>query len=131
MMMRVTGKLGAFRGHPMIEHFRFVQAQTKRAAKMTIPSPSSMHFRYGRDAVPIDIYPAMEDFYRDLGEVYRKTVRAFADAGCRYLQLDEVQPRVSVRSGSARESHRTRGRSRSSAVRLCRHDQCRDLRHSR
>ncbi len=52
MMMRVTDKLGAFRGHPMIEHFRFVQAQTKRTAKMTIPSPSSMHFRYGRDAVP-------------------------------------------------------------------------------
>lgn len=90
MMMRVTGKLGAFRGHPMIEHFRFVQTHTKRAAKMTIPSPSSMHFRYGRDAVPIDVYPNMDDFYRDLGEVYRKTVRAFADAGCRYLQLDEV-----------------------------------------
>ncbi len=90
MMMRVTGKLGAFHGHPMIEHFRFVQAHTKRTAKMTIPSPSSMHFRYGRDAVPETIYPVMEDFYRDLGEVYRKAVCAFADAGCRYLQLDEV-----------------------------------------
>jgi 5-methyltetrahydropteroyltriglutamate--homocysteine methyltransferase len=74
----------------MIEHFRFVQAHTGRSAKMTIPSPSSMHFRYGRDAVPVDIYPNIDDFYRDLGEVYRKTVRAFADAGCRYLQLDEV-----------------------------------------
>ena len=90
MMMRVTGKLGAFHGHPMIEHFRFVQANTKRTAKMTIPSPSSMHFRYGRDAVPQSIYPSMDDFYRDLGAVYRKAVRAFADAGCRYLQLDEV-----------------------------------------
>jgi 5-methyltetrahydropteroyltriglutamate--homocysteine methyltransferase len=49
-----------------------------------------MHFRYGRDAVPASIYPAMEDFYRDLGTTYRKAVRAFADAGCRYLQLDEV-----------------------------------------
>ena len=57
---------------------------------MTIPSPSSLHFRYGRDAVPAVIYPAMEDFYRDLGESYRKVVRAFAEAGCRYLQLDEV-----------------------------------------
>jgi 5-methyltetrahydropteroyltriglutamate--homocysteine methyltransferase len=90
MMMRVTGKLGAFHGHPMIEHFRFVQAHTKRTAKMTIPSPSSMHFRYGRDAVPETIYPEMDDFYRDLGAVYCKAVRAFADAGCRYLQLDEV-----------------------------------------
>ena len=57
---------------------------------MTIPSPTSLHFRYGREAVPEAIYPAMEDFYRDLGRTYAKAVRAFADAGCRYLQLDEV-----------------------------------------
>jgi 5-methyltetrahydropteroyltriglutamate--homocysteine methyltransferase len=90
MMLRVIGRLGAFGGHPMIEHFRFVQAHTKAMAKMTIPSPSSLHFRYGRDAVPQSIYPAMDEFYRDLGQSYRKAVRAFADAGCRYLQLDEV-----------------------------------------
>jgi 5-methyltetrahydropteroyltriglutamate--homocysteine methyltransferase len=57
---------------------------------MTIPSPSSLHFRYGRDAVPETIYPSMETFYRDLGEAYRKVTHTFADAGCRYLQLDEV-----------------------------------------
>jgi 5-methyltetrahydropteroyltriglutamate--homocysteine methyltransferase len=90
MMLRVVGKLGSYSPHPMIEHFKFVAAHTKAAPKMTIPSPSSLHFRYGRDAVPAAIYPAMEDFYRDLGESYRKAVRAFADAGCRYLQLDEV-----------------------------------------
>ncbi len=90
MMLRVVGKLGAFAGHPMIEHFRFVKNHTRRTAKMTIPSPSSLHFRYGRDAVPVEIYPAMDDFYRDLGATYRQAVRAFADAGCRYLQLDEV-----------------------------------------
>jgi 5-methyltetrahydropteroyltriglutamate--homocysteine methyltransferase len=90
MMLRVTGKLGSFSGHPMLEHFRFVQEHAKVAPKMTIPSPSSLHFRYGRDAVPASIYPAMDDFYRDLGQAYRKAVRAFADAGCRYLQLDEV-----------------------------------------
>ena len=73
----------------MIEHFKFVQSHTKRMAKMTIPSPSSLHFRYGRDAVPETIYPDMDDFYRDLGEGYRKAVRAFADAGCRHLQLDD------------------------------------------
>ncbi len=90
MMLRVVGKLGAFTGHPMIEHFKFVQSHTKRTAKMTIPSPSSLHFRYGRDAVPESIYPGMDDFYRDLGNSYRKATRAFAEAGCRYLQLDEV-----------------------------------------
>jgi 5-methyltetrahydropteroyltriglutamate--homocysteine methyltransferase len=90
MMLRVIGKLGGYRAHPMVEHFKFVQAHSRAVAKMTVPSPSSLHFRYGRDAVPVAIYPDMSDFYRDLGESYRKTTRAFADAGCRYLQLDEV-----------------------------------------
>ena len=95
MMLRVTGKLGGYRPHPMIEHFKFVAAHAKATPnnatpKMTMPSPSSLHFRYGRDAVPAEIYPDMDDFYRDLGEGYRKVLRAFSDAGCRYLQLDEV-----------------------------------------
>src|SRR5215216_5505282 len=90
MMLRVTGKLGANGSHPMIEHFKFVAAHARATPKMTIPSPSSLHFRYGRDAVPATVYPIMDDFYRDLGESYRAIVRAFADAGCRYLQLDEV-----------------------------------------
>jgi 5-methyltetrahydropteroyltriglutamate--homocysteine methyltransferase len=90
MMLRVVGKLGSFSTHPMLEHFKFLKAHSRAVAKMTIPSPSSLHFRYGRDAVPEEIYPSMEDFYRDLGEAYRRAARAFADAGCRYLQLDEV-----------------------------------------
>jgi 5-methyltetrahydropteroyltriglutamate--homocysteine methyltransferase len=90
MMLRVTGKLGAYAPHPMIEHFKYVAAHTRQTPKMTIPSPSSLHFRYGRDAVPESIYPDMAEFYRDLGEAYRKAVRAFYDAGCRYIQLDEV-----------------------------------------
>jgi 5-methyltetrahydropteroyltriglutamate--homocysteine methyltransferase len=90
MMLRVIGKVGGYRAHPMIEHFKFVAAHAKATPKMTVPSPSSLHFRYGRDAVPVEIYPDMDDFYRDLGEGYRKALRAFSDAGCRYLQLDEV-----------------------------------------
>ena len=90
ILLRVIGKLGGYKPHPMIEHFKFLRAHTKRTAKMTIPSPSSLHFRYGRDAVPEALYPSMSDFYRDLGETYRKAVNAFAAAGCRYLQLDEV-----------------------------------------
>ena len=90
VLLRVIGRLGGYTPHPMIEHFKFLRAHTKRTAKMTIPSPSSLHFRYGRDAVPEALYPTMEDFYRDLGQTYRKVVHAFADAGCRYLQLDEV-----------------------------------------
>jgi 5-methyltetrahydropteroyltriglutamate--homocysteine methyltransferase len=74
----------------MLEHFKFVREHTRAIPKMTIPSPSSLHFRYGREAVPESIYPDMSDFYRDLGSTYRQAVRAFAEAGCRYLQLDEV-----------------------------------------
>ena len=87
--VRVTGKLG-FSGHPMIEHFKYVAAHTKRMPKMTIPAPSAI---YGRPVMtPIDktAYPDREQFFDDLGKAYRKAVRAFADVGCRYLQLDEV-----------------------------------------
>lgn len=90
ILLRLRDKLGGFSGHPMIGHFRFLAQHTTAMPKMTIPSPSTLHFRYGREAVPEAIYPSMDDFYRDLGTTYRKVVRAFADAGCRYLQLDEV-----------------------------------------
>ena len=87
--VRVTGKVG-FSTHPMLEHFRFVRDHTKATPKMTIPSPSVIHFRGGRKVIPESIYPTLDEFFRDLGIAYRKAVRAFADAGCRYLQLDEV-----------------------------------------
>jgi 5-methyltetrahydropteroyltriglutamate--homocysteine methyltransferase len=85
----VTGKLG-FSGHPMIDHFKFVAAHTTRTPKITIPAPSAI---YGRPVpTPIDknVYPKLDAFFDDLGQAYKKAVRAFADAGCRYLQLDEV-----------------------------------------
>jgi 5-methyltetrahydropteroyltriglutamate--homocysteine methyltransferase len=90
ILLRVVGKLGGYAPHPMVGHFKFLKAHTRQTAKVTIPSPSSLHFRYGRDAVPEALYPAMEDFYRDLGASYAKAIGAFAGAGCRYLQLDEV-----------------------------------------
>jgi 5-methyltetrahydropteroyltriglutamate--homocysteine methyltransferase len=86
---RVTGKLG-FSGHPMLEHFKFLKGHTQRTPKMTIPAPSAL---YGRPLLtPIDkaIYPTLDEFFHDLGQAYRKAVRAFAAAGCRYLQIDEV-----------------------------------------
>jgi len=87
--LRVTGKVG-FSGHPMLGHFGFLRDHTRGAAKMTIPSPSVLHFRGGRRAISTEIYPDMEEFYRDLAFAYRGAVKAFAEAGCRYLQLDEV-----------------------------------------
>jgi 5-methyltetrahydropteroyltriglutamate--homocysteine methyltransferase len=87
--LRVKGKVG-FSTHPMLEHFRFLKQQTRATPKMTIPSPSVLHFRGGRKAVSEEIYPDMEEFYYDLGQAYAHAVQAFADAGCRYLQLDET-----------------------------------------
>ena len=87
--VKITGKIG-FSGHPMIEHFKFVAAHTKRTPKITIPAPSAL---YGRPVLPpIDrtVYPTLDRMFDDLGQAYKKAVRAFADAGCRYLQLDEV-----------------------------------------
>ncbi len=87
--LRVTGRLG-FRGHPMLDHFRFLKEHTRVWAKQTIPSPSVLHFRGGRAAVSPEVYPGMEGFYEDLGKAYHAAVAAFAEAGCRYLQLDET-----------------------------------------
>jgi 5-methyltetrahydropteroyltriglutamate--homocysteine methyltransferase len=89
--VRVVGKVGFSATHPMIENFRFLRGHaTGVAAKMTIPSPSVLHFRGGRKAISEVVYPELDDFYRDLGAAYNKAVHAFADAGCRYLQLDET-----------------------------------------
>jgi 5-methyltetrahydropteroyltriglutamate--homocysteine methyltransferase len=87
---RPTAKLGSFASHPMIEHFRFLKEHTTATPKMTIPAPSAFQAHRGTTVLSPHIYPTAEEFHHDLGEVYRKAVRAFADAGCRYLQLDEV-----------------------------------------
>ncbi len=89
VLLRTKGKLG-FTSHPMLEHFRFLAANTRVVPKMTIPSPTSLHFRYGRDAIDKSAYPDMAAFYRDLGAAYADAIAAFGDAGCRYLQIDEV-----------------------------------------
>ena len=49
-----------------------------------------LHFRAGRDGIPADIYPEMQDFYDDVAAAYRAEVAELADAGCRYLQLDDI-----------------------------------------
>jgi 5-methyltetrahydropteroyltriglutamate--homocysteine methyltransferase len=88
--LRVTGKVGFSGQHPMIDHFRFVKDNTDRIAKMTIPGPSMLHYRGGRKMMNMGVYPNMDDFYADVGSAYNKAVHAFYDAGCRYLQLDDI-----------------------------------------
>jgi 5-methyltetrahydropteroyltriglutamate--homocysteine methyltransferase len=88
--LHVHGKIDFSAAHPMLGHFRFLKSVAKATPKMTIPSPTALHYRGGRDAIDKSIYPEMEPFFADLGGAYAKAVRAFGKAGCTYLQLDEV-----------------------------------------
>jgi 5-methyltetrahydropteroyltriglutamate--homocysteine methyltransferase len=91
--VRVIGKLDFPDDHPMLEHFRFLKRHADIAhvtAKMTIPSPAVLHFRGGRKGISKEVYPDIEVFFEDLAKTYRKAVKAFYDAGCRYLQLDDT-----------------------------------------
>jgi 5-methyltetrahydropteroyltriglutamate--homocysteine methyltransferase len=87
--IKITGKVG-FSGHPMLEHFKFLKAHARVTPKMTIPAPSTFHFRQGRASVSKEIYPDLEAFFDDVAKAWRAAIRAFYDAGCRYLQLDDT-----------------------------------------
>ena len=88
--LRVSGPI-AWRHPVFIDDFRFTAGHVRSAVpKQTIPSPSVLHFRGGRRAIDAQAYPDLDRFFADLGSAYRGAVHAFADAGCRYLQLDEV-----------------------------------------
>jgi 5-methyltetrahydropteroyltriglutamate--homocysteine methyltransferase len=88
--VQVTGQLDMKGPHPMVEHFKFVAGHTRRTPKITIPAPSAIYGRPSRTPIDKVAYPDMDKFWSDLGNTYKKAVRGFADAGCRYLQLDEV-----------------------------------------
>jgi len=74
----------------MLEHFKFLKAHTRVVPKMTIPAPSTLHFRQGRGAISREVYPDLDPFFDDVAKAYRAAIRAFYDAGCRYLQLDDT-----------------------------------------
>jgi 5-methyltetrahydropteroyltriglutamate--homocysteine methyltransferase len=87
--VRIDGRIG-FSGHPMLAHYRFLHERASAVPKLTIPAPSALT---GRPVLPpIDprAYAQRDELFADLGLAYRAAVRAFAAAGCRYLQLDEV-----------------------------------------
>jgi 5-methyltetrahydropteroyltriglutamate--homocysteine methyltransferase len=87
--IRINGQIG-FPDHPMIEHFKFLKAHASAVPKMTIPSPAILHFRLEPGAVDTRFYPDRDAIFDDLGRTYRHAVRAFYDAGCRYLQFDDT-----------------------------------------
>lgn len=85
----IKGNIGWPENHPMIQHFKFLKDHTNVVPKMTIPSPSVLHFRSGYNAIK-RIYPDIDAFFDDAAAAYGAAIRAFYDAGCRYLQFDDT-----------------------------------------
>ena len=73
-----------------VDDFKFLRSVTKRTPKVTIPSPTMLHFRGGREAISREAYPDLEPFFADVATAYRAEIRALAAAGCTYLQLDDT-----------------------------------------
>jgi 5-methyltetrahydropteroyltriglutamate--homocysteine methyltransferase len=87
--LKITGRIG--RPHPIfVDDFSYLRSIAKAVPKLTLPSPSMMHFRGGRRAIDTNIYPDIAVFYADLARAFTDEIRDLAAAGCRYLQLDEV-----------------------------------------
>jgi 5-methyltetrahydropteroyltriglutamate--homocysteine methyltransferase len=74
----------------MLAHFKYLKANTRVVPKMTIPAPTVFHFRLEPNAVSPQAYPSHDAIFDDLAAAYRKAVKAFYDAGCRYLQFDDT-----------------------------------------
>jgi 5-methyltetrahydropteroyltriglutamate--homocysteine methyltransferase len=83
-----TGKLGLSNSVSSSD-FEYLQSQTSRIAKVTLPSPTRLHFHGGRDAVSSQAYPDIEDFFEDVVKIYRAEIAALESAGCRYIQIDD------------------------------------------
>jgi 5-methyltetrahydropteroyltriglutamate--homocysteine methyltransferase len=88
-VMHVTGKVRHVRPIQKTD-FEFLKSATARTPKVTIPSPTMLHFRGGRAAISQEAYPDLEAFYADVAAAYRAELKSLADAGCRYVQLDDT-----------------------------------------
>lgn len=91
--LKITDKID-FGNHPFVEHFKYLQSIGQDTlCKMTIPSPSMLHLICcvrSEEYTPIKRYEDMDVLYHDIAIAYQKAIRAFYDAGCRYLQLDDT-----------------------------------------
>ena len=85
----VTGTLRHAHGIE-VDNFKFLASLTKQTAKQCIPSPTLVHFRSGRAGVDKTAYPNMENLFTDLARVYREEIAQLAEAGCTYLEIDDV-----------------------------------------
>jgi 5-methyltetrahydropteroyltriglutamate--homocysteine methyltransferase len=88
--MRVSGRV-TLEEPIFADHFRFVQScVTTATPKLTIPSPSMLHYRGGRASIDAEVYPELDEFWSDVTNAYAAEVRALGDIGCTYLQFDDT-----------------------------------------
>jgi methionine synthase II (cobalamin-independent) len=86
---RVEGRM-RWRGPIHVDDFNFLRAATSRTPKLTIPSPTIIHFRAGRPNISRDVYPDLDRFWDDIVDAFQHELKALADAGCHYVQIDET-----------------------------------------
>ena len=70
--------------------FKFLRSLTSRTPKMTIPSPTILHLRSGRENISREAYPDLDLFWADVVDAFRQELSALYEAGCRYVQIDET-----------------------------------------
>ena len=87
--LRVSEKL-SFETCIFGEDFAFLKTVAKGTPKLTIPSPSMVHYRGGRAAIDPGVYPTLDEFWPDLAAVYADQIEALGQLGCTYLQLDDT-----------------------------------------
>ncbi|WP_375389659.1 5-methyltetrahydropteroyltriglutamate--homocysteine S-methyltransferase [uncultured Amnibacterium sp.] len=90
LAVQVRDRIGFPADHAMLRHFAFLRDHTAVVPKMCIPSPTVLHFRLAADAVDRGVHPDRDALFADLATTWRDAIRAFAAAGCRYLQLDDT-----------------------------------------
>jgi 5-methyltetrahydropteroyltriglutamate--homocysteine methyltransferase len=88
-VLKVTGKVRHARPIQLAD-FEFLKSATQRTPKVTIPSPTMLHFRGGRGAISQEAYPDLEAFFDDVAAGYHEELKQLGDAGCRYVQLDDT-----------------------------------------
>ena len=87
--LSVTGKLRHAR-NIQVDDFNFLKPHVTQTPKVSIPSPTMVHFRGGRKGIDIESYPDMDEFFEDLAQCYRDEIAALYEAGCRYIQMDDT-----------------------------------------
>lgn len=87
--IEVTGKI-RWQKSVNVGPFEFLQSITKGTPKVTMPAPQSLYFFATRHTISREAYPYLEELWSDLADAYRLELKALADAGCTYVQLDEV-----------------------------------------